>query len=338
MTSGEGPAAPVRGLVWAFAFDGAGAARGLADDEVRARVPAHEGWLWLHFNLADARARDWIAREAPLSAAARDLLLADDPRHRVHAEQGEVAAIVSDFHLEFGRDRTFEVGRLRVAMTERMIVSARHHPLQTIERVRDGLAGGRCVPKSALCLELIVDAFLDASFETLDAFSDDLDAIEEAIIAGSGGPDRRRVGEIRRALLRLHREIVALRFILRRLHAMDEAGHAPALAATVAGSASHLLARLDGLDHEIRNHQERSRLIREEVSAGDAAAMNRHLYVLSVLSAVFLPGTLITGVFGMNTKDLALQQTDDGFWYALGFVAVATLLVFVVLRARRPTS
>ena len=41
---------------------------------------------------------------------------------------------------------------------------------------------------------------------------------------------------------------------------------------------------------------------------------NRRLFTLSILTSGLLPPTLVTGFFGMNTRDLPFLNTADGTW------------------------
>ncbi len=64
-----GPSAPIPGLVWAFRIHSDGKPEALPIDTPVAFT--HDGLLWLHFNLADARALQWLASadlEAPAQA------------------------------------------------------------------------------------------------------------------------------------------------------------------------------------------------------------------------------------------------------------------------------
>ena len=54
--------------------------------------------------------------------------------------------------------------------------------------------------------------------------------------------------------------------------------------------------------------------------------------MLSILTALFLPPTLVTGVFGMNTKGLFLGDFENGSTIALGIGALSALSVFLVIR------
>ena len=65
-------------------------------------------------------------------------------------------------------------------------------------------------------------------------------------------------------------------------------------------TAGALTQRLDELDHEVIELRDRARLLQEELGARVAEQTNRQVRLLAVLTAVFLPPTLIAGLFGMN--------------------------------------
>jgi zinc transporter len=97
-------------------------------------------------------------------------------------------------------------------------------------------------------------------------------------------------------------------------------------------AAGRLAQRLDALDHEIMETRDRARLLQEEITALAAEETNRHLYVLSVLTTLVLPPTLVTGVFGMNIKGLPFTETEDGFLWAAALMAASALAVYMLLR------
>ncbi len=62
---------------------------------------------------------------------------------------------------------------------------------------------------------------------------------------------------------------------------------------------------------------------------------NRRLLTLSLLTAAILPPTLVTGFFGMNTKDLPFQDIPGGTWYAFAIAAAAGALTYWALQRLR---
>ena len=94
-----------------------------------------------------------------------------------------------------------------------------------------------------------------------------------------------------------------------------------------------LSQRLSGLDGDIGAVQSQLRLLREEIDLQAAQRTNTNLYVLSIMTALMLPATLITGIFGMNTGGLPLEHTPAGTLVA-GIIAVAAAGgTYLLLRA-----
>ena len=62
---------------------------------------------------------------------------------------------------------------------------------------------------------------------------------------------------------------------------------------------------------------------------------NDIMRTLTVMTAVFLPLNLITGIFGMNFDFLPLIHTKLGFWVACGLMAGVVLALVMLFRRRR---
>lgn len=67
---------------------------------------------------------------------------------------------------------------------------------------------------------------------------------------------------------------------------------------------------------------------------------NEIITVLTILSAVFMPLTLMTGLFGMNFEKMPLLNNPHGFWIAIAATSgLSTALVYLIWRLRqRPIS
>ena len=54
---------------------------------------------------------------------------------------------------------------------------------------------------------------------------------------------------------------------------------------------------------------------------------------LTVITAVFMPLTLITGVFGMNFVKMPMIADESGFWKVIGgMVAIVFVLVVIFIK------
>jgi zinc transporter len=64
----------------------------------------------------------------------------------------------------------------------------------------------------------------------------------------------------------------------------------------------------------------------------DTKQTNRSLHVLAIVTTVFLPASLVAGIFRMNVGGLPLTSGSAGFIWAMGIIAVASALVYWLLK------
>ncbi len=81
--------------------------------------------------------------------------------------------------------------------------------------------------------------------------------------------------------------------------------------------------------------QERAKLLQEELAGRALEETNRNLVILSVVTAVFMPVTLITGIFGMNVAGLPGLEDGSAFWWVMLGMAGVALMALVLLHWRR---
>ncbi|SFM65020.1 CorA family divalent cation transporter [Methylobacterium pseudosasicola] len=322
-----GPARPGEPL-WAMAFDADGRGRAVPAAEVVADLGTFGGgFIWLHYDLevADLAGPAGEGRFGPTRLATA--VFARDEHQRVTVEAGHVGGVVAD--LARPGAKPAPAGRLHFVMGPRGLVSGRRGPAESPDATRAAVEGGDTVASPTLLLETLVGHVVSAMATTGQRLSDALDGIEDHILDGRPRDDRRRLGPVRRNAVRLHRQIAGLAAVFHRLEAdgATDDVHGPAVAA-----AARLAQRLDALDRDMTLQAERARLLQEEVSERIGEATNRQLYVLSVLSALFLPPTFITGLFGMNVKGLPLGDDPRGFLAVCGLGLASAVLAFAVIR------
>jgi magnesium transporter len=59
--------------------------------------------------------------------------------------------------------------------------------------------------------------------------------------------------------------------------------------------------------------------------------MNKMIYLLTILSAIFLPLNLVVGFFGMNTTGLPFSSGESGTYYAISFMLVLAFVTFLIM-------
>jgi zinc transporter len=321
------PQPSIPGLLWAYRFRGDGTATNLGSNVSVDECGSLDGWLWLHFSLTDERAKRFIHDFADLPAQARETLLTTDEHVNVGVTDGVVHGIFVDLERNLSGASNM-LGKLHFALDDHLVISTRRSALHSVDAARDRIEAGTKVIAAVGLLEEIVDQFCTAIEGMMRQTADEIDAIEDRVLDNRRYDDRQKLIPVRRLIVKMHRQLLALRGMFHRL----ESARGVKLPSGLAETANHLAQHLDALDHEAVVLQDRARLLHEEILSKSNAETNANLHVLSILTALLLPPTLIVGIFGMNTKDLPLNQTDGGFWIALLMCFVSSATAYALLR------
>ncbi|MFZ6769087.1 magnesium transporter CorA family protein [Undibacterium sp. Di26W] len=103
-----------------------------------------------------------------------------------------------------------------------------------------------------------------------------------------------------------------------------------------------LLVRInDVMEHisRVLNHARRLEASLESAVQIHFAAMAHRtseiMRTLTVITALFMPLTLITGIFGMNFEVMPLLKHASGFWITMSAMAVIVVLLLIYFRSQR---
>jgi zinc transporter len=157
--------------------------------------------------------------------------------------------------------------------------------------------------------------------------ADELDTIEDQLSMHTSQKERQRIGRVRRTSVKIHRQLAGLRALFHRL----ERSGGDNVNAQLRIAPGKLAQHLDSLDHDVIEVRDRATALQEEATFAVAEETNRHLHFLSIVTALFLPATLVTGVFGMNVKGLPFLETDGGFLWTVVLMVGAVGAIYLVL-------
>jgi zinc transporter len=313
------------GLVSGFHFHANGIGEELATDQP---IPDHrDGWLWLHFDLADPRTTKSVQSISGLPATAKALLVTENNQQQLYADDVCTYGVFADF-IAGENEGEKEICFVPFAMTQTVFISSCRSRLSVLDAFRDAIRNGQKISGVGALVGLIFEHVVDSVDDYAKTLVDNLDDVEELILIDDLGDQRDVLGRIRRATIRLNRQITnALALIHRFEHENARHEKSPFRFAT-----ERLGQRLDWLNSEIAAVRERAHVLQEEAMLRTADQTNRHLQVLSIVATVFLPATLIAGIFGMNVKGLPLTENSDGFLWSMALIVVAAGLVFWLLK------
>ncbi|WP_196140388.1 CorA family divalent cation transporter [Aliikangiella sp. G2MR2-5] len=89
------------------------------------------------------------------------------------------------------------------------------------------------------------------------------------------------------------------------------------------------------LNEEIALLKERSEILNNELNSKINNKVNRNLYVISIISVIFLPLSFITGLLGINVGGIPGTDSDMGFSYVVIISIVICIFQIILLRIFR---
>lgn len=312
-----------RGLICGFRLQAQGPAVAVDVGALVAREPP-DGPTWLHFNFNDARARNWVGGCDWLPVEGREWLLSNDRGVHVETWGNALAGALADIFA----DDPERFGFLHVYLDQNCLISGRHHQLTVAGVLRAELVGGLAIDGTTVLFNRLLAHLVDIRAKAVAGYAELLDNAEDRVLAGDFGEIR--LGQSRRSMARLRRQLVADRHAF-----VDFVSHPPnwwGKAATK--DLRRIAASLVSVGQDLELTEDRARLLSEEIDSRLVERTNRNLYFVTVAAAIFLPITIISGIFGMNVGGLPWLEDASGFLWAMGCMAGSVAVTFALMAWR----
>jgi zinc transporter len=309
------------GLICAYALDGAGGGREVGWSDVEAWREG-DGTLWVHGERGGEWVDRWLRERSGLPAVAAEALLAEETRPRCTTLQGGLLVILRGVNLNPGADLEDMIA-LRLWFEPKRIISMRYRRVMAIQDLRESLAEG-CGPANAGdFLTQTAERLIGRMGPVLSDIDDRVDEIEDLVLEAEAANLRLKLVEVRRIAIILRRYLAPQREVVSRLHLEPIPWLGDAQRVRLREVTDRITRYVEDLDAV----RERAALMQEELVSRLSEQLNRRMYVLSIVTAIFLPLGLLTGLLGINVGGIPFSDNPLGF-----FLVVALLVLIAVLQ------
>lgn len=312
-----------------FILDGKGGARRIGDDEVRNWTP-EGGVLWVHFDIGDPDAGEWLTNDSGLPRTAVDTLLAGETRPRSMAYGDGLLMVLRGVNTNPGSDPEDMVA-IRIWLERNRIISTRRRRLLSVLDVAESLEQGAGPATPGDFLVDLTERLADRIGEFVGSIEERLDTAEDEIGRERSPGFRQRLGALRRQIAEVRRFLAPQRDALDRLNRQTSAQLSEPEAHDLRQEADRITRFLEDLDLA----RERTVVLQEELLSQIAQEQNTRMYVLSVVAAVFLPLTFVTGLLGMNVGGLPGLESPSGFAWSMLVMVIAAFALLLFFRFKK---
>ena len=199
------------------------------------------------------------------------------------------------------------------------LITIQDEPIESIEEKAQHLLGAQHlleVSASSLALDL-VEALMKSQFPLYLTLRADVEAAGDTLETSPGD-----IGAV--DLLALKRRASRLSNLLEDylycLLALQEARSETLRLATVRAGFQDLVGNVQKGQKLAARMEDRIRDLRQSSLSYLQESTNRRLNILAVLSAIYLPSTLIAGIYGMNFDNIPITKVPHGYFIVLALM------------------
>jgi zinc transporter len=316
------------GLLHAFILDGNGGGRELNWDEINT-WNADEGTLWIHLNYTSEIASNWLQEKSGLEALIVEALLSEETRPRSTIIGKGV--FLSLRGINFNPGESYEdMVSIRIWAEEHRIITTRKRPLLSVTDIGEQLRK-KCGPESTSQLIIGISDLLTSYIEeAVERIEDKTIELEEQVMSSHDGTLRSRISSIRRDAIIIRRYLAPQREAITRMQVDSVPWITEKDKRHLHEIANSLIRTIEDLD----SIRDRASVAREELTNALSAQMNSRMYVLSIITAIFLPLSFFTGLLGVNVGGIPGATFKWAFSIFLLFLLGVCICQFFYFRKK----
>lgn len=318
-----------KGLLHALLFDTLGGAKILNDKDITNWKP-EDGTLWLHLDYTASQTIDFVRNKKHLNSISKDFLLTEDTRPRVTSFDDCLLFSLRGVNLNPHSDPEDMVG-VRLWANDSLILTTIKRNLLSIADIVGSLEKGNG-PKNSSEFIISLSRFLIIRMEpTIENIEDNLAEIEDETLEIGTPTTRRQLSKIRREAISLRRYLLPQEEAMHRLHIENLSWFTEKDRAQSKEVTDQLRRYIENLN----SIRERSSVIHEELVSNLSEQLNNRMYVLSLITVVFLPLSFLTGLFGINVGGIPGSQSTMAFALFVGILFIIGIILFLLLKRKK---
>lgn len=317
-------------LIYSYQLNGDGAGKPVSPKAI-AELLKSDTLAWAHLWVGHPDTEAFLKKNLRgLDPAILHALLADETRPR--------ASEIGDGYLIILRGANTEEGSavedlvsIRLWIDEKRIISLQRKKVQAVADIARLIDAGRGPENPGRFLAELVEGLTRRLEPVITQLDEAVDDIEEHFVEHEDQDLRGDLVEMRKRTIGLRRYLGPQRDAM----SMLQLGQVGWLHDGDRRSLHENHDRLQRMVEDLDALRERSQIIKDELSNALAEKLNRNMYLLSVIGAIFLPLGFLTGLMGINIGGMPGVGSASAFWIFAAMLAVfvaAELVLFRLLK------
>jgi magnesium transporter len=284
---------------------------------------------WINVEgLADAAALEKLGERFGLHALIVEDILATDQRPKVE-DQGDYLYIVLKM-LDYQQEEIIHE-QVSLILGSNFVISFQEgregdvfNPIR--ERIRSGKGRIRKSGADHLAYALL-DSIVDSYFAILEKLGEQVEALEEELIADPGPETLEEIHRLKREMLYLRKSLWPLREVISALERGESALIQESTGIYLRDVYDHTIQVIDSIE----TFRDMLSGMLDIYLSSISNRMNAVMKVLTLIATIFMPLTFLAGVYGMNFKHMPELEWPWAYpvlWLVLALIGITMVVYF----------
>lgn len=295
--------------------------KAITPTEIEILNASAENKLWLNVHgLHDAELIRSIGKRFGLHPLVMEDILNTEQRPKADNYDSYLYLVTRFFYYD---KKTFEIGSEQISLVlgANFVLSFQERATGSFEPVRERMRAEKSFIReqgSDYLTYALLDMVVDRYFVVLEQMSEDCEDLEEVLLRKPSTQLLQKIHLLKRASMELRRTVWPLREMLNSLIRNENNCFSHTTLPYLRDVYDHTVHFIESLE-SIRD------LLGGMMDIYLSSISNRvnmEVRALTVVTMLFMPATLITGIFGMNFDVMPWLKEANGFWWAIGLMVL----------------
>lgn len=312
-------------IITACSIDGKGGGVNLNETNL-IKLLKDDKLAWVHLDATHPDTRGWLQQNVSyLDNIILDALLADETRPRLMDIEDGTLMILRGMNLNENAEPEDMIS-IRLWVDAHRIITLQRRSLKAVTDIHERLMEGKGPKESGDFIAQLTARLFERMEPVMTDLDEQTDIIEEIILDKPDPSERQEIINIRKKAIILRRHIAPQKDVMTHLRISDQ----PWLGDRNKRHIQESLDRVTRYVEDLDAIRERAQVIKDELTNALSDRLNKNLYILSVISAIFLPLGFFTGLMGINIGGMPGVNSPDAFWiFSAVLITIVSLQIAI---------
>ena len=314
----------------ALLLDRNGSAKELSYDDINSNQLPNNGILWVHFDYSSQMAKDWIRNKSGIDSVAMDALLTEETRPRTTILNDSFLIALRGVNLN-PNSKPEDMVSIRLFISDNLIITTKRRNLLSVDEIIDSLKKGVGPKSSSEFLNELTYRVTSRMENVIGELEDRTDFLEESLVDFKDLKFRSELLAIRRETIILRRYLFPQKEAISKLYHDKVTWLDEYEKLELRETNDQVMRYIEELD----TIKDKVALIQEDLANKLSEQMNKKMYVLSIISVIFLPLSFLTGLLGINVGGIPGAENENAFYIFVGILALIVTTQLIIFKKNR---